>query len=769
MMNASDLKTATMLANDFHKLQSGVGVIEPKFAGGSGYVFHLKLDTGEERALKVFRPDQINQAKLLEGFKQEGQLLLKMTHPGIVRALEASSARFESVDAELPYYLMEWLPYSSLDQALGKELKPSLSFVVSILRQVLEALRYLHERTAPLCHLDVKEANLLLDNSNPDSPQIKLSDFGLAKEVSKDDAETEVRGSLHYWPQKWQRKLQGMVPSNNNRAIILLPRNDIPVEVDLHMLAVTLSRLLSQVHPLRPSEYLHRALGLLAERMNWDEESLTSAEEKYKSAASVLRDLDKIDRSFSLPPPLTDMGMIRAPVNSVIGFGEAARSIIDLPWFQRLRGVRQLGTTHLVYPGAVHTRFEHALGAFAQAVEYLRALLSNQNSPWFVIYLNDEEIKAVALTALLHDLGHYPFAHQLEDLENWPKHEQLSYDILSGNITRSYPELERAVGRADSILKAIETKWRVDRELILRMFSYCYRDEVRPGARPDAPRSWRVAAQIVNGPIDADKLDYIRRDAQHCGVSYGLVSDPARFLSSLTVAFDKKRTSLAVTEKGRVDAEFVAVIRYAMFSEVYWHHTVRSLATMLQRAFYEASKWEEAGLTIQELLISSDDKVLYDLRQRAEQERHEDVKELLDEVRSRQPYDRLFTLRRDTDPKLYDKLMVDRLSLIRGENWEIDKELCEKIFGITGLKSHHVLWDIPHLGKESLGDVGIAELDGTMSAPTPGPLWTSLKDNFAQWVSKIRLFIHREFCPSNPVLIENQPKFREELGKKLKL
>jgi HD superfamily phosphohydrolase len=767
-MNRNDEQIATKLAGDFQALTPDLQKIEAKFAGGSGFIFRLEYKNGEERGLKVFRPDQISQLELLQGFLREGDRLSQMVHPRIVRAFKVSSATFKSVGAELPYYIMEWVHYSSLDVALQEGLKPSLPFITVILRQILDALQYLHHLTPPLCHLDVKEANLLIDNSNPTSPQIKLADFGLAKEVSKEHELTEVRGSLYYWPREWQERLQGMIPTNNNRAYIVLPRNEIPITVDLHMLAVTLQRLLSRVESRQPSEYGYRALALLAERMNWEEDRFTTVSEKYKTASAVLADLEKVDRSFSLPQPLTDMGMIRAPVNSFAGFGDAARSIVDLPWFQRLRGVRELGITHLVYPGAVHTRFEHSLGTFAQAVEYLRALMSNQNSPWFLIYLNDEEIKAIALTALLHDLGHYPFAHQLEDLANWREHEKLGYDILSGEITESFPALTHAFGSAETLLDTVEKKWRIDRSLMLEMFSYCYRDKLT-NAPSDAPRSWRVAAEIINGPIDADKLDYIRRDAQHCGVSYGLMSDPIRFLSSLTVAFDQGRTHLAVTEKGRVDAEFIAVIRYAMFSEVYWHHTVRSLTTMLRRAFYEAARWQEGELTIEELLRSSDDKVLDDLQSRATGQGHQDVRELLARIRTRAPYPRLFTLRESTYPDLYRKLMKDRLGFMQGKKWKIEQELCQKVFGIKGLKKHQVLWDIPKPGKDTLSDVRIAEFDGKMSAKTPGPLWDSLAGNFAQWVRRIRLFIDRESCPARTIVLEKEPKFRQELATLLKI
>jgi len=748
-MNAKDKQVAERLAKDFLNGRQYVRELSPIDAGGSGFIFKMILEDNTSRALKIFRPDQIDQPTLLDGFQKEGERLCETRHPRIVQGYEAGIQQFPSTETSLPYFVMEFVPHDSLEKVLSRnQLPPKFPILLNLLRQTLEALQYIHSLTPPLVHLDVKEGNLLVDMTSPETPFIKLSDFGVSKLVSREERTTEVRGTLFYWPSDWQAKLKERIPSNVHRATIRLPRNEIPAEVDLHMLSVTFQRVLDRLFEGQEGSYWHRSLSLLLERMNWDLQHRSTKGEKYKTAERVLVGLQTLERAPSLPPPLEEKGSLRVPVHPLHSYGEAVRAVLDCPWVQRLRRVRQLGVAHLVYPGATHSRFEHTIGAYSHTLLYLRALLENGNSPWFAINFGPRETKALAFTALVHDIGHYPFAHQLEDVEDWPRHEVLSYEILTGSILSKYPDLEKVFGDPGVILKVAERDWGLDRELIVRMLSYCYRSDLPElGVPKDVPRAWRAAAQLVNGPIDADKLDYIRRDSHHCGVSYGLLSDPSRFLSSLTVAFDDAGTHLAVTEKGRVDAEFIPVIRYAMFSEVYWHHTVRSFTTMLRRALQLAAKWQAGALTVENLLRWSDDRLLREVKGMAEKRGDGAVEDLVTLVMDRKPYVRLYTLVRERNPPLYEALTSDRLLFMAGRTREADAAMIEEVFGIRGLEPHHLLWDIPKPGKDKLGDLRIADLHGDVLAQDPGPLWKSLSENFEQWVRKIRLFIHPKHRP----------------------
>ncbi|MBV8753594.1 MAG: protein kinase [Hyphomicrobiales bacterium] len=782
---ATSNKMLDNLAAAFRASVKGVEEIEYKASGGAAHVFRLKIKGAPERALKILNPEQARYADVSDDFEEEGQLLSEITHPRIVKGFGLGKPLvFEGVN--LPWYTMEYFPHDDLGKVLRRTqtqnpLPRKFSVYISLLRQTLEALQYLHSLSPPRCHLDVKEANLLIDMTHPEDPLIKLSDFGVSKPISSIEGDTDLRGSLFYWPRKWQDLLKGKIPSIVNRTRLRLPRADIPTAVDLHMLSVAFKSILETLFVGDDDSYWYRAISLILARMNWDaRDKLTTIDDKYMcvtegaEASKALEDLLILERTPALPSPLEESGSLRLPINSLRGFGPGIQCLLDLQWFQRLRHVRQLGATHLVYPGAVHSRFEHMVGAYHQTLRYIQALLDNKNSPWFGIHFSLEEIRALALTSLCHDLGHYSFAHQLEDLSQidvWPKHERLSFDILNGNITATFPELASALGDPEKIRRIIEDEWEIDFDLVLSMFAYCFRSDLNEkGIQQKVPRGWRAAGEIINGPIDADKFDYLRRDSHHSGVSYGLVNDPSRFLSSLTIAFDNVGgTRLAVTEKGRVDVEFIAVARYAMFSEVYWHHTVRAFTAMVRKALELAFAWKENPLTIGNLFQWSDDWVLHQLKESAGQRAATDVLELVEHVSCRRPYARLFTLTKEDSEELYQKLTARREDMMRGNMWEEDEALVGKSFGITGMRPHHLLWDIPKPGKDQLTSVPIADIHGNVVQNNPGPLWGSLSANFEKWVRKIRLFVHPDFRPkrlSREAEIERYDSMRSGLAER---
>lgn len=253
-----------------------------------------------------------------------------------------------------------------------------------------------------------------------------------------------------------------------------------------------------------------------------------------------------------------DYGVIRVPVEQDIPFSERVRAIVDTAEFQRLRQVTQLALTSQVYPGAVHSRFEHALGVYHNAIQYLWQLGTDDR---FAAVVSQHDAEVLMAAALLHDIGHWPFCHPIEDLalDGMPPHEAFAAEFL---------------GPDNELTTVLRQQWNIDPAEII---------EVLTGRSKDP--SLRLRQSILSGPIDIDKMDYLNRDSQHCGVPYGRNFDRQRLIHSLVV--NEAGDGLAITVKGRTAAEMMVFARYVMFSEVYWHHTVRSATTMFARAFYE--------------------------------------------------------------------------------------------------------------------------------------------------------------------------------------
>ena len=277
-------------------------------------------------------------------------------------------------------------------------------------------------------------------------------------------------------------------------------------------------------------------------------------------------------------------GIIRIPNEQDIPFTPRVRAIVDTAEFQRLRHISQLGLATQIYPGANHTRFEHALGVFNNAIRYVWQL---GRDPRFCEVIDHHRAEVLLVSALLHDLGHWPFCHPIEDLSlpELPPHEAYAAEYLR-------PERELA--------QVLKSEWNIEPEEVLDVLV----------AKTDS-RELRLLRSILSGPIDIDKMDYLELYSLHCGVPYGRHFDKNRLIQSLVL--NEAGDGLAITQKGKTAAELMVFARYVMFSEVYWHHAVRSATCMFARAFFEL----HSGFDLTTLFETSETETVRLLRDRA--------------------------------------------------------------------------------------------------------------------------------------------------------
>lgn len=269
---------------------------------------------------------------------------------------------------------------------------------------------------------------------------------------------------------------------------------------------------------------------------------------------------------WSVPELETPTSVIRISPDINVPITRRVKRIIDTTAFHRLSRISQLGMVAFVYPGATHTRMEHSLGVYRNAIEFLQRL-SGADALGNV--LSEYDVKLFLVAALLHDIGHWPFCHAIEDmgLTGIPRHESLARRLITQG----------------EIASVLEQDWLLVPEDVARLLAPNSDDKrVEP---TDGNLSLALLQSMLSGPIDIDKLDYLERDSLHAGVPYGRNFDRNRLVSSLCI--DSTRNRLAITDKGRTAAEMMVFARYVMFSEVYWHHAVRSATAMLQRAVYE--------------------------------------------------------------------------------------------------------------------------------------------------------------------------------------
>jgi hypothetical protein len=291
------------------------------------------------------------------------------------------------------------------------------------------------------------------------------------------------------------------------------------------------------------------------------------------------------------------MPTLRDPLWNNIRVDGPYLQLLDTAAFQRLRYVRQLGLAHLVYPGATHSRFEHALGAFHLAQETVRVLSASGGLDALPV----DEGPVVVAAALLHDIGHYPFSHSLEEL-GVPHHETVAGPLLCEGEVAATLRAEFAPDAPERILALVRGE----------------------SASP--------LQGLISGSIDLDKIDYLKRDALMCGVAYGEI-DVDRLRHALVLVDDPSsgRRAIGLREKGLSALESLLFAKYQMYRNVYWHHAVRSATAMYKRLVEDALT---EGALREDALVSYTDEGLLHALDRVP------ARPLLEAIRGRRLYKR---------------------------------------------------------------------------------------------------------------------------------
>jgi HD superfamily phosphohydrolase len=299
---------------------------------------------------------------------------------------------------------------------------------------------------------------------------------------------------------------------------------------------------------------------------------------------------------------------IRDSLYDLIPLGQLEIDLLATPAFTRLQGVKQLGFVYRIWPGATHTRFEHSLGVYYLMLRGLRALLATQPAALASAGLTESAARAALAAALLHDVGHYPFSHAIEEL-GYPvaPHEKIGRAIIeSGEVADA---LERHGLNPDHVAGMID-----------------------PPKNGSLNQVHALLARLLSGPLDVDKLDYLPRDARACNVPYGGV-DVTRLLGALRIIPSAEGPSLGVSDKGVSPLNSLLHARQEMFDNVYWHHTNRAMMAMLLRAVQEALA---TGVISGDTLASHDDASLLALL--AGGDMPPATRALVDGLRTRRPF-----------------------------------------------------------------------------------------------------------------------------------
>ncbi|MDR0198895.1 MAG: HD domain-containing protein [Methanomassiliicoccaceae archaeon] len=273
---------------------------------------------------------------------------------------------------------------------------------------------------------------------------------------------------------------------------------------------------------------------------------------------------------------MTSEKVIHDPLHGSIAVDGVFLKLLSRHEVQRLHSVKQLGMANTVFPGANHTRLEHSLGVYHLAGRMCRAL-----------GLGDEDMMHVRAAALLHDICHLPYSHNISELyENMTgtDHMELARPLIKGTIP-TYPERdEDLLGGTDTIAEVLEANGMSSDtvcDLIARPRSSA--DGLGAFMAGDGKQSFFSSKdhlhQMIHGPVDADQMDYLLRDAHYTGVAHGSI-DIERLLTQMKVF----NNTIVIERGGVVAAEGLMVSRALMYTSVYFNKTVRIAEMMLSKA-----------------------------------------------------------------------------------------------------------------------------------------------------------------------------------------
>ncbi len=539
----------------------------------------------------------------------ETKKLLQLNHQNLVR--------IEYVDREVGgtyFYVMQFLSnLEDADEAIARQ--PTLNKLMQILRGAFLGIEYLHK--SGIAHLDIKPGNVFSTDS-----QSVVGDLGFAKAVDVPGVTTNIGGTRGYQHQDHlslihEASISKLDLTDSNRLMNMseVYREKIHKEWDIYSLGITvlvLLRILSSTNPASVQTYEYRYLTLMAYRMlgekvDYAAQSTDDIRKKYSayedepivrpsylgipasafvgiayhSLQEIVADFLKLTGESDITKEVPELAefqteTIQASSLVAVPFSPRLRALIDTDEVAGLTDVDQLGLVRLIYPVASHSRLEHVLGTAALATKYARALLADQLNPIFRQLISRQHVEALLLAALVHDIGHYALAHDLEEVDPEIFHHEVRTKHL---LTRDGSAVREAINSG---------AWRANLDDVLQVL----KEDDETGAGSSLPLQTQVLQSILDGPIDADKVDYLVRDSENLRLPYGRGIDVEKLISTLTVVVSSDtrgvEARVGIHEKGRIPAESVAFARYSMFGSVYWHKTHRALKAMLNRIGMEA-------------------------------------------------------------------------------------------------------------------------------------------------------------------------------------
>jgi HD superfamily phosphohydrolase/serine/threonine protein kinase len=598
---------ANLLADgDITRILNGYNYDSILGIGGSGIVVGIVDEvTKSKRALKLSRrsaavADEDPENPVVVDLEIESLALVN--HQNITRfygghITEENHYCIITEIVENPKELDVWLQ-DKLDKT--KPVAQVLHELARVLLGPARALSYMHNRLE-LYHMDVKPGNILVDGRGDGY----VTDLGFArpKKKFKTNEMVPIGFTFGFHHPKLEEHGKFRQPSTKAKARNKLLASDLSPVYDIYAFGRTLLFLLKLVTKTYGEkaqsdysfQYLHLLASLMLDGKNVETvvtplnelvfESETACgirgnllqEFKFESFYKIEERLNRLLGNVSIQAAVPELNeWNERHINHGLGYltmTDRTASLINHPTFRRLKSVSQLGMVEEVYPSATHTRFAHTLGVVGLTSRIICSLYHDPENPIMRVLLEKEDIQSLIVAAFVHDLGQSDLGHELEELDaKIFSHSEIGMKILKDKLIVD----KKGRSLSEIIEGTAEDEWDVSVNRI--------------GAILNDSKDTRfsIFTDILDGPIDADKLDYLLRDGHGANVEYPSGLDLHRFIHSITALPVKvsvkpigMKLRLGVKEKGMASTEAISFARRQMYRAVYLHHTVRSLKAMV--------------------------------------------------------------------------------------------------------------------------------------------------------------------------------------------
>lgn len=371
------------------------------------------------------------------------------------------------------------------------------------------------------------------------------------------------------------------------------------------------------------------------------------------------------EAGFPLLPDEQPISTVRDSLYDLIPLGPREEKLIGTAPFLRLQKIKQLGFVYRIWPGATHTRYEHSLGCYYLAVRALRSLLQ-RGADGGLYGVSTSSVRTLLVAALLHDIGHYPFSHTIEEL---------------GSPIVLHEKVGRAIIEQSEIATILERDYHLSPQRVA--------DFIDPPKTRSLPADDELLTSLLSGALDVDKLDYLPRDARACNVPYGGV-DVARLQGALRIHPNVQgQRRVVVTHKGISPLHSLLHARQEMFDNIYWHHTSRAMQVMLVRAVQDALL---CGVLDAGRLVGLDDASLLGLL--VTDEMPASSRALAAALEMRQPHKGVLEVSRQAG-RLYARM--DALFWDAQRRRQVEQQLAEALATTLDIEiaGYEILFDIP--------------------------------------------------------------------------